>query len=99
MIAIVVLVIIAVIGWAVFSIVSLKKEQHDTLKEQEELKQEKEQLEQELENINDAENLEEQARSQLRLIKPGEILYMFPEEITNSDDSDGTQGNEDSDQE
>ena len=31
--------------------------------------------------------IEAQARQQLRLIKPGEVLYMFPSEITDRDDS------------
>ena len=82
LIGIVVVGVIAAIGFSLFNIISLKKEQHDVLERQEELKKEKAQLEQQLENINAPENLEQQARDQLRLIKPGEILYMFPEEIT-----------------
>ena len=41
----------------------------------------------ELENAETPENIEAQARQQLRLIKPGEVLYMFPSEITDRDDS------------
>ena len=36
----------------------------------------------------EAQNVEEQARDQLRLIKPGETIFLFPDSITNSDDSD-----------
>lgn len=75
----------------VFNIISLKKEQHDTLQEQKALKQQKAELEKELKNAEIPENVEAQAREQLRLIKPGEILYMFPVEITNQgDDADSS---------
>ena len=50
--------------------------------QQEALEKEKAQMEKELSEINDPENLENQARDQLRLIKEGEYLYIFPEEIT-----------------
>ena len=33
-----------------------------------------------MKEINDLQYLEEQARDQMRLIKPGEMLYIFPEE-------------------
>lgn len=78
----IVVCIIAVVGFSVINIISLKKEQHDVLAQQEQLEKEKKQLQKALDNINDPENLEEQARNQLRLIKPGETLYMFPDEIT-----------------
>lgn len=78
----IVVCIIAVVSFSVINIISLKKEQHDVLAQQEQLEKEKKQLQKELDNINDPENLEEQARNQLRLIKPGETLYMFPDEIT-----------------
>ena len=58
-------------------------------KEEKELraKQQKAELQKELENAETPENIEAQARQQLRLIKPGEVLYMFPSEITDRDDS------------
>ena len=56
-------------------------------KEQQALKQQKAELQKELENAETPENIEAQARQQLRLIKPGEVLYMFPSEITDRDDS------------
>ena len=58
----------------VFNIISLKKEQYDTKKEQQALKQQKAELQKELENAETPENIEAQARQQLRLIKPGEVL-------------------------
>ncbi|NLD19507.1 MAG: septum formation initiator family protein [Clostridiales bacterium] len=70
------------LGATIFKIVSLNKEKIDTQKHQAELIEEKKTLQKQLDKINDPKNLEEQARDQLRLIKPGEVLYMFPEEMT-----------------
>ena len=95
-VGIVVVLIGVLIGFSLFNIISLKKEQHDVMKQKEELQKEKEQLEKELENINDISNLEEQARDQLRLIKKGELIYVFPEEITENDEN--TDQDPDSDQ-
>ena len=80
-------IIVLLVFLLVFNIISLKKEQYDTKKEQQALKQQKAELQKELENAETPENIEAQARQQLRLIKPGEVLYMFPSEITDRDDS------------
>ena len=93
------LIILGIIGamsLSLVNIISLKKEQHDVLAEQEQLKQQKQDLQKELDNISDPENIEEQARNQLRLIRPGEMLYMFPDEITDKDTS--TDSSEDQDE-
>ncbi len=87
MIGIVVMIIIGLISFSVINIISLKREQHDMEQQKQELEQEREQLNKELENANDLENLEEQARDQLRLIKPGEKIYIFPEEITQTEET------------
>jgi len=91
------LVVVGVIGAIVFfslNIISLINERQ-TMKEQNEaLLKEKAQLEKELSEINDPENIEEQARDQLRLIKKGEYMYRFPEEITESDKTDETKEEE-----
>lgn len=87
MIGIVVMVIIGLISFSVINIVSLKREQHDMEQQKQELEEEKEQLSKELENAGDLQNLEEQARDQLRLIKPGEKIYIFPEEITQTEET------------
>lgn len=71
----------------VFNIISLKKEQYDTKKEQQALKQQKAELQKELENAETPGKHRGAGTAQLRLIKPGEILYMFPSEITDRDDS------------
>jgi cell division protein FtsB len=77
------IIIIAIVGVCVFKIVSLKNEQKEALAQQEELKAQKQELQEELDSASDKENIEEQARSQLRLVKPGEVLYTFAEEVVN----------------
>ena len=74
--------IFALLFIIVFNIVSLKKEQHEVKLEKEALEREKAQLSKELEQIDQPENIEQQARDQLRLVKPGETLYLFPDEMT-----------------
>ena len=82
--ALVVVSIAGVVVFSVLNVVSLKKEQKDMREQQEALEKEKAQLEQELKEINDPENLEAQAREQLKLIKKGEKIYIFPEEIVDA---------------
>lgn len=91
---IIVVIIGGIIGLALFNIVSLKKEQHEAEQQQQELKAEKERLQKELDESNDITNVEEQAREQLRLIKKGETIYIFPDEITqnNQEDTESEEG-------
>lgn len=64
------------------NIIVLKHDLYTAEKEQQQYIEEKEQLEKDMAQINDRENLEEQARDQMRLIMPGETLYIFPEDMT-----------------
>ena len=77
------LVIVFLAGWG-FKVVSLVKEKHQVEAQQQALQQQKEELEQELANAGDKVPLEDIAREKLRLIKPGEILYMFPSDFGGS---------------
>lgn len=74
---VIVLVLIAVVGMSVKTVFDLRAEQADLKKENKGLLSEKAALKEELKNINDPEYVEEQARIQLKLIKPGEILYIL----------------------
>ena len=87
LIGIIVVCIIGVVAFSILNVVSLKKEQKNMREQQEALQKEKAQLEKELSEINDPENIENQAREQLRLIKKGEYLYVFPEDMNENDDS------------
>lgn len=87
LIGIIVVCIIGVVAFSVLNVISLKKEQKNMREQQEALEKEKAQLEKELSEINDPENIEEQAREQLRLIKKGEYLYVFPEDMIEDDEA------------
>ena len=79
------------IGSSVMNIVKLKGEQQAALEEQKQLKQEKQELEQQLKNSDDPEYIEEKAREQLRLVKPGEKIYVVPDvkPVEKKDDASG----------
>ncbi len=65
---------------AAIKIVNLNAERNRAATENEELQQKKEALELQLENINSPDYIESQARSDLKLIKPNELLFIFPDE-------------------
>ena len=69
-----------IISLSAHHIVSLKMEQRELLNEQQALEDRKEELTEELKRVDDPEYIEQQAREQLHLIKPGEILYLLPED-------------------
>lgn len=77
------LVIVTVIGLTVgvsaYKMISLKVEKNRLQAEQEELKKEREALKNEAKSVQDLDYIEQQARKQLNLVLPGEILYVLPE--------------------
>ncbi len=77
---VIVLVLIAVVGVSIKNVFDLRAEQQELAAAQKKLNSQKAALEEELKNVNDLEYIEEQARIQLRLIKPGEILYILDDE-------------------
>lgn len=79
-----VLVVLAIVLFASVKNIFVLQAERKALKEQNEtLLLEKESLENELKNASDEEYIEEQARIQLKLIKPGEILYILEDEKDN----------------
>ena len=68
------------VGFSSYKIISLKMEESKLQQEQEQLKEERDALKQEAEDVKSPEYIEKQARDQLHLVLPGEILYMLPEE-------------------
>lgn len=77
---VIVLVLIAVVGMSIKNAFDLRAEQQELAATQKKLNSQKAALEEELKNVNDLDYIEEQARIQLRLIKPGEILYILDDE-------------------
>ncbi|MBQ6150673.1 MAG: septum formation initiator family protein [Mogibacterium sp.] len=61
-------------------IVRLKAENRALKKQQAALEQQRDELQEELRNANNQEYIREQAKKQLRLLNPGEILFTFEEE-------------------
>lgn len=61
-------------------IVRLKAENRALKKQQVALEQQREELQEELRNANNQEYIREQAKKQLNLLNPGEILFTFEEE-------------------
>lgn len=77
----IVLVMIAVVGMSVKNIFDLRAEQEELKQQKKILLQEEQSLKEELKNVNDLDYIEEQARIQLRMIKPGEILYITDDDL------------------
>lgn len=72
--------ILIIIGISIFNIVSLKLAEARVMEEQQELLNKKAMLESIYIQVNSPEYIEQQARHQLRMIKPEEILYVLPDE-------------------
>ena len=75
----VILIIAIIIGFSVFNVYSLKKEYNDIVAERDALEKKKKDLKEELGNVNNPEYVEEQAREQLKMIRPGEVMYIMPQ--------------------
>lgn len=74
---VVIVVLVCVTALSIRKIVLLKIEQSELKEQQKALKDKRTKLKNELKNIDDKNYIEEQARKQLNMVKPGEILYMI----------------------
>jgi|GEM_PF-1722053 len=72
-------VALVVIFFTVQNVISLKMEERELLQQQRELEARKAELEEELTQVDETDYIEQQAREQLHMIKPGEILYLLPD--------------------
>ena len=73
-------------------IVRLKAENRALKKQQVALEKQRDELQEELKNTNSQEYIREQAKKQLRLLNPGEILFTFDEEPDEAEDDGGSDG-------
>ena len=73
---IVIAVVFVMFAFSVKNIVDLHREQAELKAEQRTLTERKEDLEAELKSINESNYIEEQARTQLNMVMPGETLYI-----------------------
>ena len=76
-------------------IVRLKAENRALKKQQAALEQQRDELQEELRNANNQEYIREQAKKQLRLLNPGEILFTFDEEEAQEDAEETEKSEED----
>ncbi|QOX64934.1 hypothetical protein FRZ06_17065 [Anoxybacterium hadale] len=79
------LFILCLIGVSAFNIISLKLLEAKTIKEHQALLDQKDKLEKIYSQVNSPEYIEQQARQQLRMIRPGEILYVLPDKDAKKD--------------
>jgi cell division protein DivIC len=63
-----------------YSVITVEIYQSQIEEENRILIEQKRKLEEELKNVRDPKYIEQQARTQLKMIFPGEILYIMPEE-------------------
>ena len=95
--------LVFILAFAVFAtmcgrdIVRLKAENIELKRQQAELEKERDALKEELKTVNDPEYIREQARKQLKLLNPGEILFTF-EEDQEQEDEENTEESENSDE-
>ena len=75
-------------------IVRLKAQNIALKKQQAELEKKRDELKEELENVDDPEYIRDQARKQLRLLNPGEILFTFDDGETPKDEEETGEGEE-----
>ena len=74
------------IAMLVKNIIGLHVEQNELKTQEAQLTEKRDELTEELKNVDDLEYIEEQARKLLRMIKPGEVLYIT-DDVTSSEAS------------
>ncbi len=72
-------VALVIVFFTVQNLITLKMEERELLQQQRELEARKAELEEELTQVEEQDYIEQQAREQLHMIKPGEILYLLPD--------------------
>ena len=83
--ALIIVILVAIFGYLAHNIITLKMEQHELEAQKQELEQKKKELKKEKKEVIDPDYIEDQARKQLKMVKPGEILYILPDEDEKKD--------------
>ena len=86
--AVVILCIIAAIGASIWNIIALKADYNEAKAVNQQLTEEKNALKEQLENSDKDKFIEDEARLQLRMVKPGETVYIVPEQPTENKPSE-----------
>jgi len=74
----VIIALIVIVIYA-YNVIAVEMYQSQVEAENQQLLEQKIKLEEELKNVRDPKYIEQQARTQLKMIFPGEILYILPE--------------------
>lgn len=69
------------------NIITLRAERDRLIEANKQLIEEKKDLDEELKNVNNTDYIEEQARLQLRMVKPGETLFIIEDEEDDTEDT------------
>lgn len=92
--AVIILFIIAAIGMSAMNIVKLKAEQREVKEQQQQLLEEKKQLQDQLKQADDPVYVQDAAREVLRMVNPGETIYVMDIPAQPADDKEEkTDGN------
>lgn len=73
---------IAFAALQVYNMYRINADYKKVLIENTKLKKERESLKEELKHVNEPEYIEQQAREQLKMVKPGEVMYILPQNET-----------------
>lgn len=73
---------IAFAALQVYNMYRINADYKNVLIENTKLKKERESLKEELKHVNEPEYIEQQAREQLKMVKPGEVMYILPQNET-----------------
>lgn len=83
------MIILILLIWAiafaalqVYNMYRINADYKKALIENTKLKKERESLKEELKHVNEPEYIEQQAREQLKMVKPGEVMYILPQNET-----------------
>ncbi len=76
----IILTVLLILSNYIVNIVSLTIENRKLRAQQEKLVEERDRLKSKLKNVDSPDYIEEQARKQLRLMNPNEIIFLFDEE-------------------
>ena len=83
------MIILILLIWAiafaalqVYNMYRINADYKKVLLENTKLKKERESLKEELKHVNEPEYIEQQAREQLKMVKPGEVMYILPQNET-----------------
>ena len=86
--AVIIFAIIAAIGLSAINIISLKAEYKEAVEVKNQLTEQKEAMEQQLKESGKDKYIENEARQQLRMVKPGETVFIVPNQNTEAAESE-----------